>query len=64
MWSLTIPLLAAVAYAAPTAPHVEKRHFDCWGSNVQGCGYSTAGYSGAAVSVRLDLTLLGAGIGS
>lgn len=52
MWALSLPLLSAVStYALPTARHVEKRHFDCWGSNVQGCGYSTAGYSGAAVSV-------------
>lgn len=63
MWSITILaslLLGAPAtQAAPTLRRLEKRHSDCWGSNVQGCDYSTAGYSGAAVSVSLLWQLRG-----
>ena len=46
-------LALPTAQAAPALHRLTKRHSDCWGSNLQGCSYSTAGYSGAAVSVSL-----------
>jgi gamma-glutamyltranspeptidase/glutathione hydrolase len=46
-------LVLSTAEAAPALHRLTKRHSDCWGSNLQGCSYSTAGYSGAAVSVSL-----------
>jgi hypothetical protein len=49
-----LTLLALTTEAAPTIHRLAKRHSDCWGSNLQGCSYSTAGYSGAAVSVSLS----------
>ena len=46
-------ILASAVEAAPALHRLTKRHSDCWGSNLQGCSYSTEGYSGAAVSVCL-----------
>jgi gamma-glutamyltranspeptidase/glutathione hydrolase len=46
-------VLASAVQAAPALHRLTKRHSDCWGSNLQGCSYSTEGYSGAAVSVSL-----------
>jgi gamma-glutamyltranspeptidase/glutathione hydrolase len=48
-----LAILASGVEAAPALHRLTKRHSDCWGSNLQGCSYSTEGYSGAAVSVSL-----------
>lgn len=49
--SLLAILGATAVEAAPALHRLTKRHSDCWGSNLQGCSYSTEGYSGAVVSV-------------
>lgn len=52
--SILAILAASAVEAAPALHRLTKRHSDCWGSNLQGCSYSTEGYSGAAVSVSLS----------